>query len=204
MSISGPLMTMNSLEYLKLSIPGLLCVPNFISETEHDLLMSTVDTMPWSTELKRRIQHYGYRYDYKMRSVDSSMYLGELPYWVSSLAQRLWGGGWFEAIPDQAIVNEYWPGQGITRHIDCIPCFGPTVAIVSMGSACVMEFSQGREKRPIKLEPCSLLLLQDEARYKWQHCIPARKKDRYDDTTIKRNRRVSITFRTIVNARRSR
>jgi len=29
------------------------------------------------------VQHYGYRYDYKARTIDHSMRLGELPQWVT-------------------------------------------------------------------------------------------------------------------------
>ena len=35
---------------------------------------------------------------------------------------------------EQAIVNEYEPGQGIAPHVDR-DCFGPVVATVSLGSA---------------------------------------------------------------------
>ena len=40
---------------------------------------------------------------------------------------------------EQAIVNEYEPGQGIAPHIDR-DCFGPVVATVSLGSAVNMDF----------------------------------------------------------------
>jgi alkylated DNA repair protein alkB family protein 8 len=41
------------------------------------------------------------------------------------------------------------------------------------------------------LEPKSLLVLQSDARYKWKHSIPARKKD----NNIPRSKRISLTFR---------
>jgi alkylated DNA repair dioxygenase AlkB len=46
-------------------------------------------------------------------------------------------------------------------------------------------------KHSITLEPRSLLIFQDEARYKWKHSIPQRK------SNIK-NRRVSITYRKVI------
>ncbi|WP_231289239.1 hypothetical protein [Rickettsia bellii] len=33
----------------------------------------------------------------------------------------------FHEIPDQVIINEYMPGQGIAPHTDCIPCFSDTI-----------------------------------------------------------------------------
>ena len=52
------------------------------------------------------------------------MFLGELPEWLDNIAGRLYRDKLFKIKPDQAIINEYNPGQGITSHIDCIPCFG--------------------------------------------------------------------------------
>jgi alkylated DNA repair dioxygenase AlkB len=45
------------------------------------------------------------------------------------------------------------------------------------------------------LEPRSLLILSDEARYEWQHGIARRKTDRCDGRAIPRARRLSVTFR---------
>jgi hypothetical protein len=55
----------------------------------------------------------------------------------------------------------------------------------------VMEFTKGSTKIPLLLPQRSLLILTDEARYKWKHSIPARK------SNIKQ-RRVSITFRMVL------
>ena len=43
-------------------------------------------------------------------------------------------------MPDQLIVNEYQPGQGISAHIDCEPCFKNTIVTVSLGSVYEMDF----------------------------------------------------------------
>jgi hypothetical protein len=44
----------------------------------------------------------------------------------------------------------------------------------------------------------SLLVMKDEARYKWTHGIAKRKSDRYRGRTIVRRRRVSLTFRKVI------
>src|SRR5438445_662516 len=79
----------------------------------------------------------------------------------------------FAQVPDQVIVNEYEPGQGITPHIDCEPCFGDTVASLTLGSGCVMDFTEvkGPGKASVWLERRSLVVLRDEARYEWRHSI---------------------------------
>lgn len=180
-------------------VPGRHYCSSYISEAEQYELLDVIDQQPWLTDLKRRVQHYGYRYDYRARMVTPDLYLGLLPDWLIPLAQRLYREGLFSAAPDQAIINEYLPGQGISAHIDCIPCFGKEVGSLSLGSACVMEFTHPQYDKQAKvLEPCSLLLLSGPARYEWQHSIPARKSDTVGNIKVARTRRVSITFRKVV------
>jgi alkylated DNA repair dioxygenase AlkB len=181
-------------------ISGLKYLTGFVSEREEASLFVAIDKEPWLADLRRRVQHYGYRYDYKSRKVDPSMYLGALPPWSQPLTDRLMAAGYLETNPDQLIVNEYEPGQGITAHVDCVPCFGPVVCSITLGSACMMELSAVADPATelLFLERGSLLVLADEARYKWRHAIPGRKSDRVDGQVIRRGRRVSLTFRTVI------
>ncbi|MBL8596335.1 MAG: alpha-ketoglutarate-dependent dioxygenase AlkB [Devosia sp.] len=102
-------------------------------------LLAQIGALPWRDDLRRRVQHYGYRYDYKARRVTRDSYLGPLPEWLATLVGGLSADGIFEAVPDQVIVNEYLPGQGIAAHVDCEPCFGDMIASLSLGSGCTME-----------------------------------------------------------------
>lgn len=181
-------------------IAGLTTISDYLSPSEHDQLLNLIDQQPWLTDLKRRVQHYGYRYDYKSRSVDPSMYLGPLPKWIAPLARRLHHDELIRKIPDQLIVNEYEPGQGIASHVDCIPCFGDTIISITLGSACVMTFTniKTQEEIPVLLEPRGLIVMQGEARYDWKHGIALRKSDIFQGQIIKRGRRVSLTFRSII------
>lgn len=182
-------------------IPGLTYIPEYMPADEQRQLLDLIDQKPWSGELKRRVQHYGYKYDYKKRAV-SLQYLGELPAWAKKLAGRLHQEGLPPQIPDQLIVNEYKPGQGIARHIDCVPCFGDTILSLSLGSACVMNFTHipAGTKTALLLQPGSLLILQGEARYQWQHGIAPRQRDKYRGAEFARTRRVSLTFRTVLKS----
>jgi len=186
-----------------LSIPGLTYISEYISSRQEEELMHIINAQPWITELKRRVQHYGYRYDYKARSVTSSSRLGALPEWLQSYAARLQQAGLFTEMPDQIIINEYQPGQGIAAHIDCIPCFGATIASLSLGSPYVMDFthSETGAKSSLLLEPRSLLVLTSDARHLWQHAITHRKTDRYNGQIINRTRRISLTFRKVMIVR---
>ena len=182
------------------AIDGLGYFPGFISESEEAELLASVDAAPWLPDLRRRVQHLGYKYDYKARRVDQSMYLGPLPPWVRTLVDRLVTAGHVTAVPDQLIVNEYLPGQGISSHVDCVPCFGPILCGLSLGSQILMDLAPaaGGEKISILLEPRSLLVLAGAARYQWKHAIAARKTDRIAGQLVQRRRRVSLTFRNVI------
>ncbi len=180
-------------------VPGMSLLPDFITETEERELLSVIDQQPWLADLQRRVQHYGYRYDYTARQVTADLYLGVLPDWLQPLAMRLHYEGLFATAPDQVIVNDYQPGQGIAPHVDCIPCFGGTIASLSLGSGCLMDFTHSNtaQKTSLFLPPRSLLMLQGDARYYWQHGIAKRKSDVVDGVKMQRERRMSLTFRTV-------
>jgi alkylated DNA repair dioxygenase AlkB len=170
---------------------------------ERDLI-DTIDHQPWITELRRRVQHYGYRYDYKARTVTADMHLGPLPAWLVPLCQELHERGLMPRLADQVIVNEYEPGQGIAAHVDCVPCFADTIASLTLGSACVLDFTHAktREKRSLFLERRSVVVLSGEARYDWRHGIASRKSDEHEGRVVARGRRLSLTFRNVLLAAR--
>lgn len=183
-----------------IKVQGLNYIADYISAGDEQALLMEIDRHEWLSDLKRRVQHYGYKYDYKTRVVDAKAYLGPMPVWVSELCGKLTADKIFPVIPDQVIVNEYLPGQGISAHIDCIPCFGEPVASLSLGSSCIMEFSHPgtEDEKELLLEERSLVILSGPVRYEWQHAIPARKSDMVDGVKIARKRRVSLTFRKVI------
>jgi alkylated DNA repair dioxygenase AlkB len=177
-----------------INIPGLAYIPNYISSECKEELLKLIDTQAWNLDLKRRTQHYGYKYDYAAKSLDSSYYLGAMPYWIDDLCSQLHGDGTFVEKPDQVIINEYMPGQGIASHIDCVPCFEGIICSLSLVSGCIMDLTNDHAKKSIYLEPRSLLILKGDARYKWKHGIASRKSDH----GVKRQRRISLTFRKVI------
>lgn len=181
--------------------PGATLTRNWLRESSEDDLISVVDAGAWRTDLKRRTQHYGFRYDYTGRGVDQNDRLGPLPAWVEPLSARLVSDGFFDASPDQIIVNEYQPGQGIALHADHPSAFGPVVATLSLADMWPMQFDRpGHEPiREVLLPRCSLLLLGGPARYDWRHGIAKRKTDTASSGRRPRRRRISITFRTVVH-----
>ncbi|MDU0369106.1 alpha-ketoglutarate-dependent dioxygenase AlkB [Hymenobacter endophyticus] len=182
-------------------IPGLQYLPDYVDTRLQSRLLTCIDESPWQDDLKRRVQHYGYRYDYKSRRIDRSQFLGVLPSWCLYYAQQFFAAGYFaDAPPDQVIVNEYKPGQGIAPHVDCTPCFDDTIISISLGSACVMNLSRIDDPTLVFdqiLMPGSAIILQGEARFKWRHGIRPVKHDTINGRRVTRQRRVSLTFRKV-------
>jgi len=184
-------------------ITGLKVLFDFISNDEEKELLINIDKSNWLTDLKRRVQHYGYKYDYKARRIDQSYFIGEIPTWMKFLSDRLQQLKIIDFVPDQAIINEYINDQGIAAHIDCEPCFGDTIISISLGGQCVMNFQKEQasieqDKIPLLIQPKTLIVMTGESRFNWYHEIEGRKSDKFNERVHKRQRRVSITFRKII------
>lgn len=189
------------------TVTGLTLSPEFITDAEEAAIIEEIDQTEWSNELQRRVQHYGWRYDYQSKQIDPSMHLGPLPMWADRIAERLVGAGYFrDGPPDQVIVNEYCGNQGISKHVDSPTSFTGVVAMISLLETWEMVFRQrtGKAKVTEKLERRSATILEGDARYRWTHEIPPRKNEpgpvepgNKRPSKIPRNRRVSLTFRKV-------
>ena len=184
-------------------VPGLFYRREFITKEEEQELVDQIDQCKWSRQLKRGVQQYGWRYDYRQREVDASMRLGELPDWAATLAQRLVDEGLVDEPPDQLIVNEYLGNQGISAHIDQPHSFAEQVATISLLETWSMVFRDCDTRRKVgkPLERRSVAVFTGDARYRWTHEIPGRKYERElvgeKRRRIKRDRRISLTFRKV-------
>jgi alkylated DNA repair dioxygenase AlkB len=178
------------------TIPGLCYIPNFIDQDTENKLVKFIDNNEWITDLKRRVQHYGYRYDYKARIIDPKMKTHPIPNEFNKIIDKL--REYHAQAPDQVIINEYQPGQGIAPHTDCVPCFNEIISSLSLGSICNMDFIKNSKKISIPLEARCLIVMSADARYKWKHGITARKSDLINGLRVNRSRRISLTFRTVI------
>ena len=99
------------------SIPGLLYLPDFVSVEEEKSLMSSIDTGSWDTTLKRRVQHFGLRYDYTVKSVDKTAEIQPLPTFMVPIVARIEELKLFSETPNQCIVNgTFRLSNGQTGH----------------------------------------------------------------------------------------
>ena len=175
-----------------IEIPGATYLRDFISLEEEREVISQIEQGTWTHEFARRRQHYGIGYGQQGRVEPSP-----LPVWIDTIARRIVGARFFSRMPVQALVNEYLPGQGISAHKDYQPF--DEVASLSLASGCLMEFAKANRTRNVSLwlEPRSLLVLTGEARHEWTHAIRPRLADLVDGAKIPRERRLSLTLRTI-------
>ena len=98
----------NKLQIQELDVPkGLKYISDFLTKEEEKLLMDKIDAGEWSNQLKRRVQHYGYIYDYKNRVIDQSMKTKDIPEFVGFVVDRLSEIGVYpsDKKPDQLIIN---------------------------------------------------------------------------------------------------
>lgn len=180
---------------LQFPITGIRYIPAIINFGEAKELMDFIDASPWSSALARRVQHYGYVYDYRAKNVNQ--YLGDFPVPIQHLCNRVsndLGISDSKGPFDQAIINEYLPGQGIAPHTDHTRLFGDTIVSVSVCGDTVMDMANGEDTLAVPLKSRSLICLQKDGRYVYTHSIAPRK----SDNGIPRNRRVSVTFRRVV------
>src|ERR1700676_4060487 len=143
------------------TIGGLQYVSEYLDRETHDRLLVAVDFQPWQMSVDHGVQIYGYHYNNKRRAAYRT---GGLPQWASDLAVRLWRDCLLPNVPDQMVANQYHPGSGIFAHVDQA-VFGDTITSVSLGSSCVMQFSNSEAERTeeLLLEPRSVLMLSGEA-----------------------------------------
>lgn len=176
-----------------LGIEGLQLIKNFITAEEEETILRHINGSTWNTSLKRRTQHYGYEYSYTDKN--AAQEATPIPEWCVFVIDRLMEQKVLETRPDQLIVNEYTPGQGIYPHVDRVDAFEDGIVSISLGAVVEMDFipQQEGKHKSIPLPRKSALVLKGDARYKWRHGIAARRMDH----GRMRGTRISLTFRKV-------
>lgn len=180
-------------------LPGLTVITEYITLTEELNLILCTRAQQWNKKLDRYTQHYGYEYDYNTKTLVGSV--PPIPSWIEKYSNRLVQDTYFKEKPDQVIINRYKEGESISAHIDHVKYFGNTIASISLGAPCTMIFQKAnpntleydainRDEVQLQLQPRSLVIMKDDARYKYKHSI---RKLLPGSTT-----RYSVTFRNVI------
>ena len=174
---------------------GFVYQPDLISPAEESALISAFQNLNFvpfeymGYTAKRRVVVYGWDYNFGTKKTSTAEPVPEFLFPLREKAAA------FAVVPPEAlfeaVLNEYPPGAPIGWHRD-IPQFEVVVGI-SLGSACRMRlrpYKKEGKSVSLILEPRSAYILRDDARWKWQHSIPAVEALRY-----------SVTFRTLRKAK---
>ncbi|WP_443947034.1 alpha-ketoglutarate-dependent dioxygenase AlkB [Pedobacter sp. AW1-32] len=186
---------------METAVPGLFLYPDFITDAQETKLLTEIDNQIWMVDYSRRLQYYGFRNEleepYQLIKIPL-----EIPKEIEALSKKIVEKKLLEVQPDQVIINEYNPGEGIRPHKDR-NYYENQICGVNLGSTCIMRFIRGKKLEIIDIEipRRSLYIMQDDARKKWDHGIAPRKKDNINGNIQHRERRVSITYRKVKHSK---
>jgi len=209
-------------------VEGLVYIPNFLTQEEHDRLLELIDGNEFSTVIHRRQQFYGETYYHtthnlaRIQPVDAKD--GEIYHPIEQmkwLIDKLIENGVFthdgDSYPTQCLVNEYVRNMGIASHFDDTEAFGDVIAAISLGDPIYMTMKLPKEhsnscqdildEKNIFIEPRSLFVMKGASRNAWRHGIRKAKRFHHPVTgeVIVRDmsyRRVSITIRKLLDGRK--
>ncbi|KAI5075231.1 hypothetical protein GOP47_0009307 [Adiantum capillus-veneris] len=176
------------------TLPTIFYIPDYLSRQDQLRLLNQVNTgssTKWKSLKNRRLQNWGGVVHEK------GLLPQQLPPWLSDLTGNICKDvGLFPAPLNHVLINEYLPGQGIMPHQDG-PAYFPIVAILSLGSPAVMEFTPhqkllGQSGDPgnvhegvsVILMPGSLLVFKDAAYQDYLHGISETIEHRVDKTIV--------------------
>ncbi|KAJ3264971.1 hypothetical protein HDU77_007060 [Chytriomyces hyalinus] len=176
--------------------PASYCyIPNFITSADETRLLNKVYQAPqskWVTLSNRRLQNWGAT---TPKEGSTTAIAHPLPDWLNTTAISIRNTAiecmndtnnttkdiarvFAETTPNNCLINEYLPGQGIMPHLDG-PAFKSAVATVTLGSHCVLDFyhkdkGAGRDVDPdfsLLLQPRSLVIIHDDLYNNYLHGI---------------------------------
>jgi alkylated DNA repair dioxygenase AlkB len=171
---------------------GLLYRPDVLTTAEEAALVARVRAFDFAAVemrgrvARRRTAHFGWVYGYTSWRIESGPPIPEALLVLRDRAAAVVGVD--PGALAEVLVTEYQPGAGIGWHRDA-PQFDTVVGFSLLG-ACRLRFRRDTVANwpacAVPLEPRSVYVFRDEARWHWQHSIPPTRALRY-----------SITFRTL-------
>jgi alkylated DNA repair dioxygenase AlkB len=181
--------------------PGLKFTPDFIARDQEAALLAVAESLPLREArykeytARRRVYAYGSRFDFDEYKL-APRAIGELPEPLARLREQLarWAG---VASSDfvHVMISEYRQGTPLGWHRDA-PDYELIVG-VSLGSVARLRLRPWPPEKAkkddivaLELAPRSAYLMRGEARWGWQHSVPAVPALRYS-VTMRTERRPS-------------
>lgn len=182
-----------------LNFTGFSMIKDYLTAEEEKKLIREINNEPWIVDYQRRLQYYNYRNEL-FKPYDLIPIPEKIPNFLNKLIDKMMSDNIIKERPDQIIINEYDPGQGLKPHTDRKDYYKNVIIGISLLSGTTMYFTNSdfTQKKSIYLPPRSLYIISDSARYDWKHSIAARKNDIVDNVIVPRSTRISITFRNVI------
>lgn len=191
--------------------PGLIYHEKYITNKDEEKYIQFINKQKWNRTLTRLTQHYGYKYNYKNKTINKVKdKVNPIPEIFNTLIEKLINDKLIDRKPDQLIINRYLPGEGISEHIDSISAFDDNIISVSLGSSCGFVFSKADDSDDsddsstednyddvynVYLKRKTLIIMKGKSRYNYKHSIKPVKQDMIKGKLIDRGIRYSLTFR---------
>jgi alkylated DNA repair dioxygenase AlkB len=164
---------MNGIDYNSL---GLSIIDDFISEEQESFILDIIDDKKEHVSKRKdrnSIKRYGSDRPYRANMVSQT-----IPDYLDDIGLKIFESGLLKQKPDSISINEYLVGQEIRPHIDS-PSSGDVIIVLSLLSDAQMKFNYKNESFVVELKSKSLIVMNNEIRYKWMHSILPVKSKRY-------------------------
>ncbi|KAE9414975.1 hypothetical protein Angca_002874, partial [Angiostrongylus cantonensis] len=174
-------------------IDGIMIVPDFLSESEENILLEMIDGVDWMlSQSGRRKQDYGPKVNFKHKKVKFDSFVG-MPEYADFLLEKMQSisaeklGNY---IPFEMCNLEYDQSKksAIEMHFDDMWIWGNRLISINLLSGSVMTLANEETQQLcyIWMPHRSLICLSNDARYVWKHAVLSRHI---------RGRRIALTMR---------
>jgi alkylated DNA repair protein alkB family protein 6 len=172
----------------------LLFIQDWVTEEDERKIIELIENSPseaWRELRHRRLQMWGGFPENKEDMVSLP-----LPKWLQTVVLTCDSFFPEDLLPNHVLINQYLPGTGILPHKDG-PLYVPNVAILSLGSSSVMEFSVPALERREDSDECekvrvflprrSLIVFSEDLYTKMVHTITEEYEDEIDESLANLN-----------------
>ena len=171
-----------------------------VTDQEKELIAFVDSIEGWDTSKCRRLRHYGYSHEHGGKNVQPKDPIPVSLRAVMENCQELLRIHDIDSILNQCTVTDYPPTVGVIDHVENL-MLGKVIVMANLLSTVPMQFTPtepaGGDGVIVLLERWSLVAISGKARYKYQHGITAREYDIIQGENVRRERRVSLIFRSV-------
>nr|URM61882.1 Fe2OG oxygenase [Mimivirus sp.] len=135
------------------NLNGFSIIYDYISLDQERKLLNQINKSEWVVDYQRRLQYYNYRNEL-FEPYDLIPIPNKIPKYLNRLIDQMISDKIIDQKPDQIIINEYKPGEGLKPHFDRKDYYQNVIIGISLGSGTIMEFYKNKPE-PEKKNICT-------------------------------------------------